>query len=156
MSLTRLIGTMFGAGNSPIMPGTCGSLVALIIVAFIPNPWFSPVVAILALLATLSGPALARRFMAETGGKDPQDFVWDEAAGLWLAVWRPEAMGWTSLLLGFFFFRLFDMWKPGPIRRAELWTNGYGVVYDDVIAGLAALALGCVIEFSLRQGWTPW
>ncbi len=144
--MTRFLGTMFGSGNSPIMPGTCGSMVALFIVAFIPDPWYSPVVGFLAIFATLTGPPLARRFMAQTGGKDPQDFVYDEAAGLWIAVWRPMAPGPVALLLGFLLFRMFDMWKPGPIRRVEKWTRGYGVVYDDVLAGILALILSWGVQ----------
>lgn len=144
--MIRTIGTMFGSGNSPIMPGTCGSIVALLMVAFIPSPWFSPIVGSLAIIATLTGPPLARAFMAKTGGKDPQDFVYDEAAGLWIAIWRPGVASPTALVLGFLLFRLFDMWKPGPIRKVEKWTRGYGVVYDDVLAGIIALAFGWLIE----------
>ena len=137
--MVRFIGTMFGSGNSPIMPGTCGSLVALLIAYLIPIEFYSTSIGFLAVFATLTGPPLARRFMTKTGGKDPQDFVYDEAAGLWIAIWRPFAAGPHTLLLGFLLFRLFDMWKPGPIRRVEKWTNGYGVVYDDVLAGILAL-----------------
>ncbi|MFT7617737.1 MAG: phosphatidylglycerophosphatase A [Planctomycetota bacterium] len=144
--MIRMIGTMFGSGNSPIMPGTCGSIVALLMVMFIPAPWYSPVVGTLAILATVTGPPLARRFMAQTGGKDPQDFVYDEAAGLWIAIWRPTMASPATFVLGFLLFRLFDMWKPGPIRKVEKWTKGYGVVYDDVLAGLIALGIGWLIE----------
>ena len=140
--VARLIGTMFGSGLSPIMPGTCGSIVAVLIIAFIPDPAYAWTTAVLAIIATVTGPALARSMMRESGRSDPQSFVYDEAAGVWIAAFRPEHPGWIGILVALVLFRIFDMTKPWPIRRIEKWPNGHGVVHDDVFAGLVALAIG--------------
>lgn len=137
----RWLGTMLGSGFSPIMPGTCGTVVALLAVGFIPDPFFAPTCLALALTATLTGPRLADRFIASSGRHDPQAFVFDEAAGLWLACLRLDHPGWFSLFVSFALFRVLDMAKPWPVGRLERLPGGRGVVYDDVAAGLIALAI---------------
>ena len=89
--IVRLLGRFFGSGLSPIMPGTCGSIAATLTLLLVPDQHYAVVCAALALLTTLTGPALARSFMAGRESKDPQDFVWDEAAGIYIAAWRPES-----------------------------------------------------------------
>ncbi len=147
--MIRLLGTFFYSGRSPVMPGTCGSIAAWLLLFLIPGDHYAVSCLVLALVTTLVGPALARAFMAEGESKDPQDFVWDEAAGLYIAVWRPILPSLESMVLGLVLFRILDMTKPWPIRRIERLPRGYGVVYDDVVAGLIALALGMGIEHYL-------
>lgn len=144
--LDLLLGTLFGAGLSPRAPGTLGSLVALGMISFIPDPWYGPVVGALALLSIPLGIKVAKSFIAHRGKSDPQDFVLDEGSGLWIACWRPMAPHWSGLILGFLLFRLFDITKPGPVGRAERLPGARGVVYDDVVAGFFALPLSWLLE----------
>ena len=146
-----LFGTLFGSGFSPLAPGTAGSLVAVLIVAAVPADRYSPIVALLALVAALAGPRLADELIAQTGRHDPGRFVLDEAAGLWLAAWRPEKPGAMVLVAVFFAFRLFDIWKPWPAGALERLPGGLGVVADDVAAGAYALALTWALQVAL--GW---
>ncbi len=129
------------------MPGTCGTFVALMVIAFLPDPWYAPTTLALAVAATLFGPGLADRMISSSGLKDPQKFVLDEGAGIWIACLRFENPGWVGLLAAFFFFRLFDMTKPGPVRKLEQLPGGRGVVYDDVAAGLIALPLSILVQY---------
>jgi phosphatidylglycerophosphatase A len=73
--------------------------------------------------------------------------VIDEVVGQWIAFAGAVRLNWKSLLAGFLLFRLFDIWKPFPVRRAEALPRGWGILADDIAAGLyAALVLyaaGC-------------
>jgi phosphatidylglycerophosphatase A len=74
------------------------------------------------------------------GRKDPGVIVIDEVAGMMVSVlFLPRT--WPVLLAAFFLFRLFDVWKPFPARQSQVITGGVGVMIDDLIAGLYALAL---------------
>ena len=142
----RLVGTFFGTGASPIMPGTCGSLAAAALIVWIPGPAYGVAVGALAVVATLIGPRIADRMIRESGRKDPQDFVLDEAAGVWIAAFRPENPGLWAVAVALVVFRVLDILKPWPIRRIEQLPGGIGVVYDDVFAGSIALGAGLIIE----------
>ncbi|HGY91884.1 MAG TPA: phosphatidylglycerophosphatase A, partial [Planctomycetes bacterium] len=100
------------------------------------------VVAVLALLAIVAGPPLADVMIQATGRKDPQSFVLDEAAGVWIAALRLSGPHIDDLVVAFLLFRLFDIWKPWPVARLERLPGGFGVVYDDVAAGVLALVAG--------------
>ena len=79
--------------------------------------------------------------------KDPQIVVVDEVLGQWITLAGATSLNWKSWLAAFVLFRLFDIWKPPPIRRLEALHSGTGIVADDVMAGLyGALVLfvaGC-------------
>jgi len=138
--LALVLGTGLGAGFSPIAPGTAGSLVALAVLFAVPADRYSPIVALLALIAALAGPRLADELIDQTGKHDPGRFVLDEAAGMWLAAWRPERPEALVLVGAFFAFRVFDVWKPWPANALERLPGGLGVVADDIAAGAYALA----------------
>jgi len=148
-NLARLIATWFGCGNAPIGPGTAGSLAALVIAwplvhyANWPPLWFLlPVVA-------LTGPGIwaAGVTARETQQKDPQFVVVDEVLGQWLALAGARTLNVKSWIAAFVLFRLFDIWKPPPVRQLEALPGGTGIVADDLMAGVyAALVLfaaGC-------------
>lgn len=142
----RWTGTLFGAGLSPKAPGTVGSAVALLVPLLLPAsvyPWVLPAFLIGALLI---GARMAARFEAASGDEDPQSFVLDEAAGLWLACLRFAKPDWTILVLCFLLFRLFDIWKPWPVRQLEAMPNGRGVMADDLAAGVYALVLSLIAQ----------
>jgi phosphatidylglycerophosphatase A len=109
----------------------------------------------LVILVSLAGLWAAGRAAAHLKKKDPQIVVVDEIAGqliayLGLATPGTFALNWKYLLAGFILFRVFDIWKPFPARRAESLPGGLGIMADDWIAGLyAALALALVRQLGL-------
>ena len=130
-----LLATGFGVGYSRIAPGTLGTLIA------IPNYYFlsgipSPLYEI-----TLIGFFFLSVWISENaeiffGKKDDQRIVIDEIVGFLITMlWVPKTIHF--ILIGFFLFRFFDILKPFPIRRLEKrLKGGYGVVLDDVMAGV--------------------
>ena len=139
------------AGLSPKAPGTCGTALACLLapVFFLPLA-FGGCLLLLTALFTLGGLAATRAEII-LGRKDPGEIVIDELVGVWLVLLPFAQAGFGLVLAAFAFFRLFDIWKPWPVRRAEYWLDdGFGVMADDVVAGLWALA--CVA--ALRGlGW---
>lgn len=83
----------------------------------------------------------AGREEARVGVRDPSSIVVDEAAGMLLAlIAAPPGFGWALVL--FFLFRVFDVWKPYPIHRLQDLRGGWGVVADDLLAGVYANLVG--------------
>lgn len=136
-----------GVGYSPVAPGTAGSLAAVALgwfwVAASGTPAWS--LAIPALLLIPAGAWASREAERFLGEKDPGAVVVDEVAGQWLALLPARSGAWSDVwfdwLLAFALFRLFDVWKPGPIRRLEGLGSGYGVMADDVAAGLCGMMI---------------
>ncbi|MCY4609712.1 MAG: phosphatidylglycerophosphatase A [bacterium] len=145
--------TLGGVGLLRPMPGTLGSLAALppaFLVMWLAGPWAVLAASLVVLVAGL----VAVRHVAATmeAGADPDHaaIVIDEACGQFLAL-IPAMLSPVLWILSFVLFRLFDIWKPGPIRMIERRLEGaWGVMLDDVAAGAAAAA--CVWAFS----WTGW
>jgi phosphatidylglycerophosphatase A len=139
-----LIATFFGAGRLHPGPGTWGSAAALFLWAAIayqlPPALRTPVVIALTALVTLVGIPAATRVARDTGGKDPQFVVIDEVAGQLIAL-IAVPLTWKSFLAGFILFRAFDIVKPPPVRQLEALPEGYGIVLDDVMAGIYAFAV---------------
>jgi phosphatidylglycerophosphatase A len=131
------VATLFGVGRSPIIPGTAGTLASLPLVilasAFLPRPAYAAVTAALALL----GIWAAGRASAALGIKDPGVVVIDETAGLFVT-FLGIPVGWTAAALGFFIFRAMDILKPPPARQAERLPSGWGIMLDDLMAGVYA------------------
>ena len=144
--LALLAGTVLGSGYLPKAPGTWGSAAALLLVIPFSGASYGWALSTGILLVLVFGPALARVAMRERGKSDPQDFVLDEACGVWIAAFRLERPGVAVLVTAFVLFRIFDMTKPWPINRIERLPRGWGVLHDDVAAGLVALAIGLAIE----------
>jgi phosphatidylglycerophosphatase A len=147
--LALTLATWFGAGYSPFAPGTAGSLAAIVIAYLMRNhaePWHFAVWA-----AVLAAPAVwAAGATAEiVGKKDPGIVVVDEVIGQWITLAGAQTIDWKSCLVAFFLFRLFDIWKPAPVRQLEALPGGLGINADDAMAGIygavvlwAALRLG--------------
>jgi phosphatidylglycerophosphatase A len=136
--VVRLIATAFGAGYSPIAPGTAGSAVAVVILWLVP---FSRVGLIVYFVAvTLVGTWAAHVFEKAQATKDPGAIVVDEVSGMTLSVLLlPLTV--PVLLMGFVLFRIFDVVKPFPANRLQALPGGVGVMVDDVIAGFYALVV---------------
>jgi phosphatidylglycerophosphatase A len=129
----------FGCGRFPRMPGTAGTVGAVpLYLALAPGGPLA--VAAGALLVTLVGVWAATRVVRQTGLKDPQIVCIDEAAGVLITL-TAAPLTWQGTLAGVVLFRVFDQLKPWPARRAERWREGWGVVMDDVFAGLWGAAV---------------
>jgi phosphatidylglycerophosphatase A len=103
--------------------------------------------AVLALLLFPIGVWAAEATAKATGLKDPQIVVVDEVVGQWLTLAGAVTLNWKSWLAGFLLFRLFDIWKPFPVRRLERLNGGLGIVADDAMAGV----YGALVLFA--AGW---
>jgi phosphatidylglycerophosphatase A len=136
----------FGSGYAPRAPGTFGSLVALAIwwLLLAPLPWPLQLAVIVATFGL--GIWLTRRVSARHGVGDDPAIVLDEFVGLWLALLGAPAT-LTAAVAGFLLFRLFDIWKVGPVGYADRHVHGaLGVMLDDLLAGALAF---CVLQVAL-------
>ena len=145
------VATFFGAGYLQPGPGTYGSIAAVLL-WYAAAHLFAPAALTLALataaatlLITLIGIPASTRVAREAAREDPGFVVIDEVAGQLLALIaiRPD---WPHALLSLLLFRLFDIWKPFPIRRREALPDGTGIMLDDVAAGLLALLIGALLS----------
>lgn len=149
--MKRLLGTAFGLGLLPAAPGTWGTLLGVLLawlVAVLAATATQPFVLVgLAFAITVAGVPLARAAEKEAGREDPGWFVLDEVAGYLIAV-LGLPLTWPVLLGAFVSFRVFDIWKPPPIRRLEKQGGGIGVMADDLMAGIYAnVAVRVVLWF---------
>ena len=144
------LATFFGAGYLKPGPGTYGSAAAVLL-WYAAAHIFAPSAATLAIATTLAailitaiGIPASTIVAREASRKDPGFVVIDEVAGQLFALilMRPD---WQQALLALLLFRLFDIFKPWPIRRLEALPNGTGIMLDDVAAGIIALLLGALI-----------
>lgn len=146
--LAILLATFFGAGYSPFAPGTAGSLaaIAIAILLRLPPGQYAFLAALLFLPAVWAAGVTAHTL----GKKDPGVVVVDEVIGQWIALAGARTLTWPSYLAAFLLFRLFDIWKPPPVRQLEALPGGWGINADDVMAGLyAALVLWLAGWFNL-------
>ena len=138
-----LIATWFGCGYAPKAPGTAGSLAGLAIAIALYYFGFGRG-ALLALTAILLAPGIwsASVVAKETNTLDPHIVVVDEVIGQWITLAGAATFNWKTYLAAFALFRLLDVWKPTPARQLESLPGGWGIVADDVMAGLyGALAI---------------
>ena len=145
------VATFFGAGLGKPGPGTWGSAAAVLLwgaTAWGLHP--SPATLLLVLcvgiaLALLLGVPAATIVARESGRKDPGFVVIDEVAGQWIALLFCP-LNWRNAVIAFVLFRLLDIAKPFPIRRIERLPAGWGIVFDDVGAGLYAWGVASLLR----------
>ena len=148
-----LFATFFGVGRLKPGPGTWGALATVTLWALassqipvVDRTWAT---IITAAAVTLIGIPAATHVARATGSKDPQFIVIDEVAGQLVSL-IAVPFAWKTFLAGFILFRVFDIWKPFPIRRLERLPEGTGIVVDDLGAGLYALVvMHLLLHFSL-------
>jgi len=137
-TINKTFATAFGLGLSPVAPGTMGALggVALgyLILHFCPYPNY--LLSLIIVLVTILG-AISANFLEKEWGEDPSKIVIDEVVGIWIALLFLPPM-WECYVAAFVLFRFFDIVKPLYIKRMELLKNGWGVMMDDVLAGIYA------------------
>lgn len=130
----------FGSGLSPVGPGTAGTLVAIPLYLLLVRAGM-PVYLATVLLALLAGIFFCGYTASFTGLDDPNGVVWDEIVG-YLITMLGVPLGWIWVVGGFLLFRLFDIWKPWPIRWLDRRIKGgFGIMIDDVVAAIFACIL---------------
>lgn len=138
--LAWLYATGCGVGLAPKAPGTFGSLLGPLLVwgwQSLSRPMHESV--LVTLIGTLLGVAAAQRVSRRCGLADPGCVVCDEIAAF-AVVFAVQPVTWMTAAIGFAWFRLFDIWKPWPIRRLEHFPGGWGIMADDLLAGVFAAA----------------
>jgi phosphatidylglycerophosphatase A len=132
--LITFLATGFGSGLAPFAPGTMGTLVGVVICLLcLPLPWPMRLLIVIALLAL--SIYVAGRAEKIYQKKDDQRIVIDEIIGIQITM-LPVAITVLHLCAGFVLFRIFDILKPFPINDLQRLPGGWGVVIDDVAAGI--------------------
>lgn len=126
-----------GSGLSPKAPGTMGTLVAVLFYLPLSQLSWQSYLSVV-IVASLAGIWFCQQTADALGVHDHPAIVWDEFAGFWLTMaFAPE--GWQWVVTGFVLFRLFDIWKPWPIRVIDHKVEGgTGIMLDDLLAGMYA------------------
>ena len=159
--MTRLIATVLGVGYLKPAPGTWGSLAALPLFWLLHQIGSWPLALSATLVVTVVG---IWAIGLETEGKedhDPSEIVIDEVAGQWVAL-LPVSLGaamagsdvlalYPGWIAAFVLFRLFDIWKPGPVGWADRRGDALGVMLDDLIAGVFA-GIGVLLLAAISHG----
>lgn len=144
------LATCFGLGYAPVAPGTFGTLGGVALAALFgwtwPEHFLWLCLASCAVLTWIGRPC-GNWAEVHFGRKDPGAFVLDEVAGYLIAVAWWDFTGWRHLIAAFLLFRLFDIFKPPPARRLERLPGGLGIMVDDLVAGLWALAIMAALRW---------
>ena len=150
-SLSVWIATVLGVGCVPLAPGTAGSAVGLaLVIAFRPASlgplWW--VVCLAACTGVLFALGVWSAGKAEKifGCVDPRQVVIDEVTGQIITFLATPRVTWMELIVGFILFRAFDIVKPFPARQAERFPGGWGIMLDDVVAGLYSLIVLAILR----------
>lgn len=150
--MTRAISILFGIGLLKPAPGTWGAAVAVALAIVVHGLGGFPLLLVATVLVTAIGWWAVARELRTRPGEDPAEIVIDEVAGQWVAMLAPSAgfwiagldswnFPWPGWLGAFLMFRLFDIWKPWIIGRADRRGGATGVMLDDLLAGLFAGAV---------------
>lgn len=135
--LALVVATAAYSGHVPVAPGTAGSLVGLAVFALV-RALGGPAIEVVTIIALVAaGIWAASEAERHFGRSDPGAIVIDEVAGMLVTLcWLP--VSWGGALIGFLAFRAFDIVKPFPARAAERLPRGWGVMADDIVAGVYA------------------
>ena len=133
--MSRAVASFFGVGFSPAAPGPAGSAVAVLLGAglMLGPSWL---LALCAAGAAVAGYVVIPRAVTDPRA-DPGWVVIDEVVGQWIALLGLAGVSLTGLVLAFVFFRVLDIWKPGPIGWADRQAGAFGIMTDDILAGSA-------------------
>lgn len=149
--LPKLIATSCGFGLLPVAPGTWGAIFGVLV--WLPlYIWASPVVTVLvtaiaAMVLTVAG-TWASSVSEHYWGKDPVIACVDETVGQWVSMLAITSLcPWWEIVLSLALFRFFDIYKPLGIRATEKLPGGYGMMADDILAGIYSLVIIIVLNF---------
>ena len=148
--IARLVATSGGLGYAPVAPGTVGSLAGVALFWVVGRS--ASIGLITALILIVAGVWAATRMGQLAHEHDPQFVVIDEVAGQFVTLWlawslQPASALWTFVGIGFVLFRFFDIVKPAPVRQLERLKEGFGVMADDIMAGV----YGGLVLFGLQR-----
>ena len=145
--LWMMLATLGPVGHLRPAPGTWGSAAALLPAAGLATigGWS---LEIGVLVVSVLGIRAATIFETVTGRKDAKEIIIDEVAGQWIAL-LVVPLDWRWWLAAFLMFRLFDIAKPGPVRMAERFPGGLGVMADDIVAGVLAAVCLYLLQLAL-------
>ena len=131
------LATFFGSGYFPVAPGTLASLIIALGYRF----WFHniswPLYLIIGLVGYFVGVWASSLYATRRKIEDPRTVVIDEVVGQWIALLLVPPT-WWMVLASFFLFRFFDIIKPLFIHKAESFRGGWGIMLDDILAGIYA------------------
>ncbi|MBX3604430.1 MAG: phosphatidylglycerophosphatase A [Piscinibacter sp.] len=149
----------FGSGLAPRAPGTVGTLWAWLVFWLFRDALSDGQVALLLVAAFGIGWWACTATARHLGSADPGAIVWDEVLAFWIVLWIVTPAGFWAQLAAFVLFRIFDAAKPGPVAWADRlfkgrrgqppgWAQGFGILFDDLVAALCTLLL-----FALWRWW---
>ena len=148
-SIARLISSVGYVGRVPLAPGTAGSFAAFCAWYMIFSELKTPYFIFLTLIIFFIGVYVSKLIEKELAVHDPGEIVIDEWVGQWIALWFIElSLFWG--LITFCVFRIFDIWKPWPVNKMDLISNGWGVMLDDVVASIYTILFIQTILFILK------
>jgi len=143
-SASGVLATFFGIGLAPFAPGTVASAAAAVLFKLVLHNLSWPLYGILLAVLFFVGATVSATHAFELSRPDPGRIVIDEVCGQLVALAFLPA-GWLPVGISFALFRFFDIIKPWPIRKLEKLPAGWGIMADDVGAGLAAAAVARLI-----------
>ncbi len=146
----RWLALAFGAGLSPVAPGTVGTLWAWLVFVTVDRWWGGPPWGGLIVASTAVGWWACTRTAQHLGQGDPGAVVWDEVVAFWAVLWLVTPASGRAQFAAFALFRFFDAAKPGPVGWADRrfkrrpghaigWREGFGILFDDLVAALCTL-----------------
>ncbi len=148
-AIYKIIATSFGLGYAPIAPGTIGALGALVLnYLIIGNKFYNEILISNILIFFFLGIYVANQLESEWGS-DPSKIVIDEVVGMWIATLFLPANSYL-FMYAFILFRFFDIVKPFGIRYFDKMKSGWGVMLDDVLAGIYANVLIQLFFYLIR------
>ena len=145
--LAEILATVFYLGRIPGAPGTWGSIAAVLVWLILPEQMLSVFIfsGILIFLAVI-GIWVSQLVESASGTTDPSEIIIDEWVGQWIALLAlPQT--WISAVIALVFFRIFDIAKPWPINNLQKLPGGWGIMVDDIVAGIFALGLGHLVNY---------
>lgn len=160
--MDRIVATLFGIGYLRPAPGTWASAATVLLAYGLHRLGHFPLVAAGTVAAILIGFWSVRRYTAGMADKDRSEIVIDEvagqmialcatSAGFWFAGLPADVVPWPGLVAPFLFFRLFDIWKPWLVGRADARDDADGVMLDDIWAGAFA-AIASIMAAGIAHG----
>lgn len=165
--MSRLVATFFYVGLLRPAPGTWGSAAAIPVAWGLHWAGGFPLLAVATLAAFVLGWQATAAATRDGDDHDPSEIVIDEVVGQWIALWPlsgglwymgvdPWVFPWPGWVGGFVMFRLFDIWKPGPVGWADRRKDAFGVMMDDVVAGLMAAVVVTAAGTLAHRGAELW
>ena len=144
-SIAEWFGTVFKIGKLPLAPGTWSSFIASLVWFFLFDGIDLIVLPIITILIFFIGIISSQRIINDTNDNDPSRIVIDEWVGQWITfTFMPVNL--SNFVIGLTLFRFFDIIKPFPVKSAEKLSGGWGVMMDDVIAGIMSFIILCILN----------